>query len=156
MEAGSDLDVRAGAPVQAERVEGGLLSYLSDITSDMTPFEAGLGHFCNLQKDTGCLALTALREKSEPQRQIRPVSIDGDPLPPMTGFWPVTDTQGKPVGRISSGAYAFSFEENIGIGLIDRSHWQAGTELRVQAADGIRKATIRSGFPGRQARAKNK
>jgi dimethylsulfoniopropionate demethylase len=156
MEAGADLDVRAGAPVQAERVEGGLLSYLSDITSDMTPFEAGLGHFCDVQKDTACLALTALRKNSEPQRQIRPVSIDGDPLPPMTGFWPVTDVQGNPVGRISSAAYAFSFKENIGIGLIDRLHWQAGTELSVHAADGIRKATIRSGFPGRQARAKNK
>lgn len=48
MSAGKDLDIRAGAPIQTERVEGGLLSYLSDITADMTPFEAGLGHFCHM------------------------------------------------------------------------------------------------------------
>ncbi len=150
MTAGSDLDVRAGAPVQAERVEGGLLSYLSDITNDMTPFEAGLGHFCHLDKETGCLGLEALRAKVHPARQVRPISIAGDPVPPMTGFWQVTDSNDVAVGRISSAAFAYSFNENIGIGLIDRSHWQTGTELNVHTPDGIRSAKIRSGFPGRQ------
>jgi dimethylsulfoniopropionate demethylase len=153
MAAGADLDIRAGSPVQAERVEGGLLSYLSDITSDMTPFEAGLGHFCHLDKDTGCLALDALRKQSEPSRQVRPITIAGDPVPPMTEFWPVTDTEGAPVGRISSAAFAYSYNENIAIGLINRSHWQPNTELRVQTPEGTRTATVRSGFPGRQTRA---
>ena len=152
MQAGNDLNIRAGAPVQAERVESGLLSYLSDITSDMTPFEAGLGHFCHLDKETGCLGLQALRRQSQPARQVRPVSISGDPVPPMTGFWQVTDNDGAAVGRISSAAHAFSFNENIAIGLINRSHWNAGTELLVHTPDGIRPAAIRTGFPGRQKR----
>lgn len=153
MAAGADLDVRAGSPVQAERVEGGLLSYLSDITCDMTPFEAGLGHFCHLDKETGCLALDALRSKSEPVRQVRPITIAGDPVPPMTTFWTVTDVDGTPVGHISSAAYAYSYNENIAIGLINRSHWQTDTELLVHTPQGTRTANVRSGFPGRQTRA---
>ncbi len=153
LEAGADLDIRAGAPVQAERVESGLLSYLSDITTDMTPFEAGLGHFCNLDRETGCLALEALRAKSEPLRQIRPITIEGDTLPGMMGYWPVTDLNGAPVGRISSSARAHSYNENIGIGLIDRSHWDVDTQLLVQTPEGNRQAKIRSAFPGRQKKA---
>ncbi|OED42594.1 hypothetical protein AB833_06090 [Chromatiales bacterium (ex Bugula neritina AB1)] len=152
MSAGGDLDIRAGAPSQTERVEGGLLSYLSDITSDMTPFEAGLGHFCHVDRETGCLALDALRKKAQPVRQVRPVTIAGEPVPPMTGFWQVTDTSGAPVGRISSAVYAYTYHENIAIGLIDRSHWNVDTELLVHTSNGTRSAKIRSGFPGRQAK----
>lgn len=149
MEAGADLDVKAGSPCQAERVEGGLLSYLSDITQDMTPFEAGLGKFCDIDRDTSCLGLEALREKREPKRQVRPVRIEGDKVPPMTGFWPVTSQDGKPAGRISSAAWSFDHKCNVAIGLIDRDHWAPGTELIVHASDGDRPAVIEAQFRGR-------
>ncbi len=100
MDVGKELDVQAGSPSQTERVESELLSYLSDITQDMTPFEAGLGKFCHLDRDTGCLGLGALREKRDPSRQIRPVWIEGEQLPPMTEFWSVTDHKGRPAGRV--------------------------------------------------------
>lgn len=120
MDVGKELDVQAGSPSQTERVESELLSYLSDITQDMTPFEAGLGKFCHLDRDTGCLGLGALREKRDPSRQIRPVWIEGEQLPPMTEFWGVTDHKGRPAGRISSAAWSFDHECNVAIGLIDR------------------------------------
>jgi dimethylsulfoniopropionate demethylase len=47
MEAGRDLDVRAGCPNAIERIEGGLLSYGNDMTRENTPHECGLGRFCN-------------------------------------------------------------------------------------------------------------
>lgn len=149
MEAGRDLEVRAGAPSQTERIEGGLLSYLSDITQDMTPFEAGLGRFCDLAKDTGCVGLPALRAKREPTRQVRPVRIDGDPVPPMTGFWPLSDETGSAAGRISSSAWSFDFQCNVAIGLVDRRCWDPGTALTVHAPDGPRAAIVNNGFWGR-------
>lgn len=76
----------------------------------------------------------------------------GYPVPPMTGFWQVTDTNGAPAGRISSAVYAFTYHENIAIGLIDHAHWHVDTELLVHTSDGMRAAKIRSGFPGRQAK----
>ncbi len=149
VDAGQDLDVKAGSPCQAERVEGGLLSYLSDITPDMTPFEAGLGRFCHLDADTGCLGLAALRAKREPVRQVRPIEIDGDALPPMTAFWPLTSADGAPAGRVSSAARSWSYGLNIGIALVDRAHWDAGVALRVVTSEGERDARVLSGFPGR-------
>ena len=149
MEAGKDLDVRAGAPCQPERVEAGLLSYLSDITQDMTPFEAGLGKMCSMEKDVGCLGYNALLEKQEPTRQIRPVEIDGDPLPPQGTFWKVTDNNGNEVGRISSSCRAYTYDCNAAIGLIDRSHWEAGTELVVHIPGDKRTARVVEKFWGR-------
>ncbi|MEM9605520.1 MAG: dimethylsulfoniopropionate demethylase [Pseudomonadota bacterium] len=149
MDAGADLDVHAGSPVQAERIEGGLLSYLSDITPDMTPFEAGLGRFCHIDTDTGCLGLAALRAKREPTRQVRPLRIDGPPVPPMGTFWPITTPAGEPAGRVSSCAWSWSFEQNVAIALVDRAHWDAGTALHVVTPDGERSAEVLARFPGR-------
>ena len=146
---GQDLDVRAGAPNLSERVEGGLLSYLSDITPDMTPYEAGLGRFCHIDRNIDCIALDALRIRQTPMRQIRAIKISGDQIPPLTGFWRVTDASGNTVGRISSAARAYSYNYNLGIGLIDQSHWDAGTNLMVETSEDVRAAEVLPGFPGR-------
>lgn len=148
MEAGRDLDVRAGAPCQAERVEAGLLSYLSDITADMTPFEAGLGAMCSMDRDPGCLGWAALKQATSPSRQIRPIEIAGGPLPPQGTFWPVM-AAGQRVGRISSSCRAYDFGCNAAIGLIDASHWEPGTEVQVVTPAGTREAVIKDKFWGR-------
>ena len=126
-----------------------MFSYLSDITQDMTPFEAGLGKICEMERDVDCLGWAALREKREPTRQIRPIEIAGDPLPPMGTFWTVADESGNTVGRISSAARAYSYDCNAAIGLIDRSHWEAGTSLVVHTPAGERQAVGRERFWGR-------
>lgn len=50
-DAGEDLNVRAGCPNLIERIEGGLLSYGSDMRRENTPVEAGLARFCNSPED---------------------------------------------------------------------------------------------------------
>lgn len=149
MHAGGDLDIQAGSPCQSERVEAGLLSYLSDITPDMTPFEAGLGHFCEMERDLGCLGWYALKAKQNPTRQIRPIEIHGDGLPSMHEFWKVTGIDGVPAGRISSSCRAWSYDCNAAIGLIAESHWAPDTRLLVHTPIGVREATVSSKFWGR-------
>jgi len=149
MDLGADLDVQAGSPCQSERVESGLLSYLSDITDEMTPFEAGLGRFCDMENDVGCLAWSELKQKQNPERQVRPVEIAGGQLPLLQSFWDVTDEVGNSVGRISSACRAWSFECNAAIGLINRSHWDAGTALVVHTPEGTRDAVVKPKFWGR-------
>jgi len=153
MEKGVDLDVRAGSPCQSERIESGLLSYLSDITHEMTPFEAGLGHFCDMQQDAGCLAWSALKLKQDPVRRIRPIEISGEQLPPLQSYWNVTDETGTSVGRISSACRAWSYDCNAAIGLINKSHWDANTALVVHTPDGARDAVVKPNFWGRPNRA---
>ncbi len=148
MDAGRDLDVRAGAPHQSERIESGMLSFLADVTFDMTPFEAGLGKLCEMDRDVGCLGWNALQGKKEPKRQLRPVEVAGPPLPQQNTFWDVLGN-GEVVGHVSSSCRAFGYGCNAAIGLINKSHRTPGTELTVLAPDGPRSAIVKEKFWGR-------
>ncbi|MGI9419856.1 MAG: dimethylsulfoniopropionate demethylase [Geminicoccaceae bacterium] len=146
MEAGEDLNIRAGGPNGIERIEAGLLSYGGDITREHTPFEAGLGNYCHLDRATSCLGRGALMAKREPSRQIRPVEIAGDAIPPLGHPWPLKDEGGNPTGRISAAACSPDFRTNVAIAMVDRAHWEPGTELVVEAPDGPRAVCVRQKF----------
>ncbi len=145
-DAGADLDVRAGCPCTIERIEGGLLSYGNDMTLEHTPFEAGLGKYCNLDTATSCLGHAALMDKREPTRQIRPVEISGDAVPPLRSPWPVHSRTGEPAGFVSSAAWSPDFKINVAIAMIDRAHWTAGTELEVRTPAGMRDLLVRESY----------
>lgn len=147
MEAGKNMDVHAGCPNLIERVEGGLLSYGSDMTDDNTPHECGLGKFCNTQTAIGCIGRDALlRVASEgPIKQIRAISIDGDAVPVCDRHWPLM-AKNKVVGRISSAAWSPDFNTNVAVGMVRMTHWDEGTELTVQTPAGPRQATVHENF----------
>ncbi|MEO0945838.1 MAG: dimethylsulfoniopropionate demethylase [Pseudomonadota bacterium] len=147
MEAGRDLDVRAGCPNLIERIEGGLLSYGGDMDDDNTPHECGLGRFCNTQTAIGCVGRDALLRvaKEGPIRQIRAISIGGDKVPPCDRQWPIKDGE-KVVGRVTSAVWSPDFDTNVAIGMVRMTHWDAGTELTVETQDGTRPATVKETF----------
>ncbi len=146
-DAGEDLQVRAGCPNLIERIEGGLLSYGNDMTDDNTPHECGLGKFCNTHTAIGCVGRDALLRvaKEGPVQQIRPISIQGDPVPPCDRPWPVYAC-GKRVGQVTSAAWSPDFETNVSIGMLRLSHWDAGTALEIETPDGMRSATVQETF----------
>lgn len=145
-DAGADLDVRAGCPCTIERIEGGLLSYGNDMTLEHTPFEAGLTKYCNLETATSCLGHKALMEKREPQRQIRPVEISGEAVPPLRSPWPVEDASGAPAGFVSSAAWSPDFKTNVAIAMIARAHWDGDSALTVETPDGRRSVQVRNQY----------
>jgi len=146
MEAGKDLDVRAGCPNLIERIEGGLLSYGNDMTRENTPHECGLGRFCSTQTAIGCVGRDALLRvaKDGPARQIRAIEIEGD-LPPCDRHWPLVAGE-KQVGRVTSAAKSPDFGTGVAIGMVRMTHWEAGTELAVHTPDGPRRAIVQESF----------
>ncbi|SFQ74107.1 dimethylsulfoniopropionate demethylase [Donghicola eburneus] len=147
MEAGKALDVHAGCPNLIERIESGLLSYGNDMNDDNTPHECGLGRFCNTQTAIGCIGRDALLRvaKEGPVKQIRAIAIDGPPVPACDRWWTLMAGT-KPVGRVSSAAWSPDFGTNVAIGMVRMTHWDDGTELTVQAPDGLRHATVHEAF----------
>ncbi|MCH7880938.1 MAG: dimethylsulfoniopropionate demethylase [Proteobacteria bacterium] len=145
-EAGADLDVHAGCPNLIERIESGLLSYGNDITLDHTPFEVGLGKYCNMDTATGCLGHGALLGKQNPSRQIRPVEIDGDPLSVAPQLWPLKNQSGESAGYISSAVWSPDFHTNVAIGMVNKDDWEPGTRLVVDTPEGTREARVRDEF----------
>lgn len=147
MEAGKALDVHAGCPNLIERIESGLLSYGNDMNDDNTPHECGLGRFCNTQTAIGCIGRDALLRvaKEGPVKQTRAIAIDGPPVPACDRWWTLMAGT-KPVGRVSSAAWSPDFSTNVAIGMVRMTHWDDGTELTVQAPDGLRHATVHEAF----------
>ena len=143
MEAGKDLDVHAGCPNGIERVEGGLLSYGNDMNDDNTPHECGLGKFCNTSTAIGCVGRDALLRvaKEGPVKQLRPIEIHGDAVPPCDRLWPLMDGD-RQVGTVSSAAYSPDFATNVAIGMVRMTHWDAGSELDVVTPKGIQPVTV--------------
>lgn len=146
MAAGEDLEVRAGCPNLIERIEAGLLSYGSDMTRENTPHECGLGRFCRTVEAVDCVGRDALIAmlKDGPARQIRSLSIEGEPVPACTEWWDVT-VDGEPAGRVASAVWSPDFQCNVALGMIERAHWEPGTQVTVEAPDGPRSAEIRDG-----------
>jgi len=147
MEAGKDLDVRAGCPNGIERVEGGLLSYGNDMTDDNTPHECGLGKFCDTQTAIGCIGRDALLRvaKEGPVQQIRAIAIDGPKVPGCNQVWPLMAGDVR-VGQVTSAAWSPDFDTNVAIGMVRMTHWDAGTALRVETPEGARDAVVREAF----------
>lgn len=141
--AGQDLQVRAGGPNLIERIEGGLLSYGSDMTRENTPYECGLGRFCDAVTALGCIGRDALLRVAEngPVRQIRGLKIEGEPVPPCTEGWPVLADE-EIVGQVSSAIWSPDFQTNVAIGMIRMTHWTPGTTVSVAGLDRTRAATI--------------
>lgn len=147
MEAGRDLDVRAGCPNGIERVEGGLLSYGNDMTDDNTPHECGLGRFCDTQTAIGCIGRDALLRvaKEGPTKQVRAIDIAGGAVPPCDRAWDI-EAKGKKVGQVTSAAYSPDFKTNVAIGMVRMTHWDEGCEVQVRTPDGLRDAVVREDF----------
>ena len=146
MAAGAELGARAGCPNYTERIEGGLLSYGSDITREHTPFEAGLAAFCDPEAATGCLGRDALLRELEtgPKRQIRSLSIGGRRVPVCDRPWPAL-RNGRHAGNITAASWSPEYETNVAIGMIESDYWDAGTELEIGLPGETRMATVQPG-----------
>ncbi len=147
MQAGADLEVRAGCPNLIERIEAGLLSYGNDMTEENTPHECGLGRFCNTETAIGCVGRDALLRvvRDGPIRQIRAIAIEGDAVPGCDRPWPLI-ADGEAVGQVTSAAASPDYKTNVAIGMVRMTHWKPGTELSVEAPDGVRKAVVQPKF----------
>jgi dimethylsulfoniopropionate demethylase len=145
-EAGKDLNVRAGCPNLIERIEGGLLSYGSDMTRDTTPIEAGLGKYCNSPDDYIGKSVIEAQKQNGPGKQLRPISISGAGDLPSPGMGWTVMSGSKQVGLIASATWSPDFETNVAIGMIDRDYWDSGTTLTVDTGAGTRSATVLDKF----------
>ncbi len=143
MEAGRDLEVRAGGPNLIERIEGGLLSYGNDITRNHTPYEVGSGPVCRLDTDPPCLAAGALRREAErgPARHVRGLRIEGGAVPLCREGWTVM-ARGESAGLVTSAAWSPDRATNVAIGTLERTHAGEGTVVTVHAPDGERAAVV--------------
>lgn len=143
MAAGKPWNIRPIAPNTIRSIEGGLLSYCSDITVRDNPWTVGMGRFVQFDKPAdfvGKDALLRIREEGN-QRSLVGVEIDGEPIPGNDAPWKIQHN-GENVGHITRCAWSPRLERNIGWANVAIGQSTVGTTLTVMAPDGARPATV--------------
>jgi 4-methylaminobutanoate oxidase (formaldehyde-forming) len=118
--AGEDLGLRHAGyhAMDSLRMEKAYRSWGHDLSSEDTPFEAGLGFAVRLDKARGFIGRDALvRQRGQPLRRRLVVFTLEDPEPLLLGDEPIW-RDGVLVGRITSGAYGHTLGRAVGMGYV--------------------------------------
>lgn len=144
MEAGKPFNIAPAAPSVIRSIEGGLLSYVSDISRNDNPYDMGMNHFVNLQQPDDFIGKEALEKiQSEgAKRRLAGIEIAGEPLASSNEeFWPVLDGD-KEVGHVTRCVFSPRLEKNIGYANVPLLYAEVGTQLVLQSPNGERRATV--------------
>lgn len=111
------------------RLEAGMPLYGHELSTSLTPFDAGLGRVVKFEKEgdfVGREALTeaAARAESSPPRVLVGLVAEGRRVP-RAGYAVVAD--GKVVGEVTSGAPSPTLGRPIAMAYVDAAHSEPGT-----------------------------
>jgi glycine cleavage system T protein len=129
-EAGREHELLAGGyrAIDSLRLEKGYRVWGSDITTEETPYEAGLGFAVKLDKGE-FIGREALEAALEPERVLRCLTLE-DPRAIALGSEPVRVGDDL-VGRVTSGGYGYSVGKSIAYAYLPAEHG-VGTEVAVE------------------------
>jgi aminomethyltransferase len=126
------------------RLEAGLCLYGHDIDETTTPVEAALAWTIGKRRrEAGDFpgAATILRQLVEGPSRKR-VGIRPDGRVPAREGTGITDRQGNPVGRVTSGGFGPSIEAPIAMGYVETAHAAEDTPLALVVRDVPRPARV--------------
>ncbi len=137
-EAGEEFDIRPVAPVEARRIEAGIMNLNSDMTLENNPFEImGFERLVEEQPQDyiGKDALERIRREGV-KRKLVGIELEGDELrAELSWFWPVSK-DGTQVGIVTDAVWSPGLRKNIGYVWVPVQLSQPGTELDVESEQG--------------------
>jgi glycine cleavage system aminomethyltransferase T/glycine/D-amino acid oxidase-like deaminating enzyme len=117
--------------IDSLRLEKGYRVWGADLSSDVTPYEAGLGFCVRAGKPDGFLGRDALALAGrEPARRLRCVTLQ-DPRAVCLGNEPVR-VAGTVAGRVTSGGYGYTVGRSIAYAYLPVADAGIGTEVEVE------------------------
>ena len=143
-EAGQPLDISAGAPHTALRLEAGIYSLLSDLDATTNPFEVGLGWTAQLDKTEPFIGQRALREMAAKplKRYMMGAEIEGEPLWAGNEHRLPVSADGQAAGYLTSAGYSPRLERNLAFVMLNRPFDEPDQRIEVRFPDGIRAAKV--------------
>ncbi|HZD18357.1 MAG TPA: glycine cleavage T C-terminal barrel domain-containing protein [Actinomycetota bacterium] len=136
--AGEEFGIRATAPIEARRIEAGIMNYNSDMTHEDTPLHImGLERLVEEQPQDyiGKAALESLKATGV-DRKLVGVEWTGGELPAeLTWFWPVV-RDGEPIGKVTDAVWSPRLERNIGYAWVPIELSAPGNRLDVESEHG--------------------
>ena len=127
---GKKYNVKPGAPNQAERIEGGLLSYGNDMLINDNPFECGFEKIVNLNSNIEFLGKNSLKNiwNKGINRKLMGVkinsnTIDLNSLSANLNYLLINDKK-ELIGDLRSAAYSPTFKKIVGIAMIKKDYFE--------------------------------
>jgi aminomethyltransferase len=143
-DAGPAYNVSPGAPSQILRIEGGILSYGTDMNLSNNPYEINLGWTVDLEQSAdfiGKEALTRIKDAGITQRLLGAV-IEGDQ---MTQFneehWPVF-IDSTPAGYMTTCTYSPRLKQNLAFVMAKVEYANVGQIVEIRSPNGGLNATL--------------
>lgn len=135
--AGEKYGVKPAAPNQIRRIEGGMLSFGTDMDDTMTPLELGFDRLVQFESEDNFIGRAALQaqQKRGIERKLTGFRFGGDPLRVNSLRLAVTRGAQK-IGHVTSVTYSPRFEANIGFAIVDVAHAAPGTEFDIELGGG--------------------
>ena len=143
MAAGEEFGIKPATPSTIRSLEGGILSYGSDITRSDNPWTVGLERLVDVDKPEpyiGKAALQKIARDGTPRRLVG-VEIDGQHLVGNDRFWEVLCDEDV-IGHVTRCTWSPRLERNIGLVNVPVENSTAGSRLTIQAPDGRRDAVV--------------
>ncbi|WP_327719516.1 glycine cleavage system aminomethyltransferase GcvT [Streptomyces sp. NBC_00490] len=115
------------------RLEAGMPLYGHELSTELTPFDAGLGRVVKFEKEGDFVGRAALREAAEhadhePPRVLVGLIAEGRRVP-RAGYAVVAD--GQVIGEVTSGAPSPTLGKPIAMAYVDAMHAAPGTGVGV-------------------------
>ena len=142
LEAGAAFDIQpiGLAARDTLRLEMGYCLYGNDIDDSTSPLEAGLGWITKFSKKfTNSEALLKQKESGVSKKLIGFELLDKGV--PRHGY-EITDVEGKPIGRVTSGTMGPTVKKGIGMGYVPSAFSKAGSEICIRVRKRLLKAQV--------------
>jgi dimethylglycine dehydrogenase len=129
--------------MESLRMEKSYRMWGTDLTTDYTPFEAGLDRFVRMNKGPfiGRAALEKQLASGVPHRFVTLEIHDAKDADPL-GNEPLFDATGAIIGRATSGYYGHTLQKSLAIGYVKPECAAPGTELTIEILGARRRATL--------------
>lgn len=138
MQTGKGMGLFPGHTSTIRRIEGGMLSYQSDMNIETNPLELGMDRLIDLDKDFNFIgkdALLRISKEGITRKQVGLI-IEGEPMAgPNTRYWNIS-FKDKVVGKVTSAVYSPRLKQNIALAMVHIDYADIGSQLTINM-DGI-------------------
>lgn len=141
LEAGKEIGLKAAGLGARDtlRFEATLPLYGNEISSEITPLEAGLGFFVKLDKEN-FIGKGVLVKQKEQGLKRKIVGFEMENGVPRHGY--EVYKNGGIIGTVTTGYFSPTLQKKIGLALIDINHSQIGTEIDIKVRKKLYSAKV--------------
>ena len=143
-EAGLEFNIAPICPNATRSIEGGLLSYASDIRREHSPYAINLQRLVDLDQEVNFIgkdALIRIKNEGTPVKLVG-IVIKGEKITsPPENFWPVS-IDNNFIGSVSRCIFSPRLDKNIGFASLNIEHSIIGTIITIKSSHGDLEAEV--------------